>query len=168
MKTANNSLFHEIILKLSPILDELDIEFVSSDFVWSIVLGMLPIEHKGYEDMMMENCRKDSIAEKIDNIEILTGYAEYMINEKPDFGYANLESFSQALRQLIKYVSGEPKAEKSLKKLKHLYISFLTLYYVESVKDGRIGSASKNIKYFSDKILNIDDELKTKLNELVS
>lgn len=168
MIPTNKSLFYEIIMKLSPILDELDIQLISSDFVWSVVLGMLPIEHKGYEDMMMENSRKDSTAEKIDNIELLTKYAEYMVTEKPDFGYANLESFSQALRQLINYVSGESKAEKSLKKLKHLYISFLTLYYVESVKNGRIGSASKNIKYFSDEILNIDDELKTKLNDLVS
>ncbi len=168
MTPANNSLFHEIILKLCPILHELDIDYISSDFVWSIVLGMLPIEHKGYEDIMMENSRKDSTAEKIDNIERLTGYAEYMITEKPDFGYANLESFSQALRQLIKYVSGDPKAEQSLEKIKNLYISFITSYYVESVKNRGIGSASKNIGYFRDSILNIDDDLKTKLNELVS
>lgn len=168
MIPANNSLFHEIILKLSPIFDELDIEVVSSDFVWSIVLGMLPIEHNGYEDIMMENCRKDNTAEKIDNIEILTAYAEYMITDKPDFDYANLESFSQALRQLIRYVSGDPKAERSLEKLKDLYLSFMTTYYVESVKNGRIGSTYKNIRHFSNEILNIDEELKTKLNELVS
>jgi len=154
-------------MKLSPVVETLSIDMISSDFVWSIVLGVLPVEYKGLEDKIMENSRKDSTAEKIDNIEMITDYAEYFLKEKPDFGYANLELFSQALHQLIKYTSGDLQAENSLKKLKDLYISFMTFYIIESIKAGRNKISRENIIHFSEKIFRESPEIKARLNDIV-
>jgi hypothetical protein len=168
MALSNNSILHDVFKKLSPIIDEIEIESISSDFVWSIILGVLPLTPEGERNKLLEISLKDTTAEKIDNIEMITHYAEYFIKWKPDYRYPNVESFSQALGQLIKYVSTDPPAEKQLDRLKDLYISFITDYYIDSIKAGRSVSAAKNASFLAEKIFTDNMEIKARLNEIIS
>jgi len=164
----NNSKMAEVMSKLAPLLDEEYIDMLACNSAWNIVLGVIPYEFKGYENQIMEENRKDTSSEKIDNIERITSLSKYLLEIKPDFSYENLELFSLAACQLIKYTSGDSKAENSLTPLKDLYISFVTSYYIESVKSGNVRSASKNIRHFSEMIFGEHDEIRTRLNEVIS
>lgn len=166
MKTKNNSIFAETILKLLPLFENVDIENIASDSVWNIVLGVLPVEFKGKEEELMEISRKDNTNEKIDNINQITDLAEYMVTEKPQYKFSNLESFSYAIRQLNRYVKGDSSAEMSLIRLKKLYIEFMTSYYLQALKNGSNKIACENLKLFAEKILNEDPFIKSKLAEL--
>lgn len=168
MIKKNSSNLAEIMRKLAPLLAEEHIELLAANSVWNLVLGILSDKFNGIEEQIMEQARKDTTAEKVDNIEQLTHYAEYLCREKPDFGYENLELFSLALLQLIRYTEGDKKSGDSLRRMKDLYFSFITSYYIESVKTGTVRSASKNIRHFSEKIFGGHDEIRTKLNEVIS
>jgi len=166
MEIKNNSIFAKTLHKLTPLFQNVDIVDIAGDTVWNIVLGVLPIEFKGREEELMDNNRKDSTNEKIDNIDQITDLAEYMITEKPIFEFSNIESFSYALRQLNRYVKGDSLAETSLIRFKKLYLEFMTSYFLQAVKNGSGKIASKNLKLFSDKILSEDTFIKSKLSEL--
>ncbi|HPJ58734.1 MAG TPA: hypothetical protein PLQ06_03320 [Bacteroidales bacterium] len=158
----------DILRRVAPVLEEEFIDILALDFAWNIVLGIMPLEFEGIEDQIMEHNRKDTTAEKIDNIERITSISEYLLESKPDFSYENLELFSQATGQLIKYAAGDREAENSLKPLKDLYISFVTSYYIESVKNGKVLPAIRNIKNINAKIFTGSPEINTKLLEIVS
>jgi hypothetical protein len=164
----NNSNFADVLRKLSPVLNEEYIDMLAANTVWNLVLGILPDKFNGIEEQIMEQARKDTTAEKIDNIEQLTHYAEYLCREKPDYEYGNLELFSLALLQLVRYTEGDEKSGDSLRRMKDLYFSFITSYYIESVKNGTVRAASKNIRHFSEKIFGGHDDIRTKLNEVIS
>ena len=166
MKTKNNSIFAETILKLLPLFENVDIENIACDTVWNIVLGVLPIEYKGKENQFMDISRKDSTNDKVDNIDQITDLAEYIVTEKPRFEFSNLESFSYALRQLNRYVEGDSVAEASLIRLKELYLKYMADYYLQAVKNGSNQIASENLKIFAEKILYEDLYIKSKLAEL--
>jgi len=162
----NTSKLAEILRKLSTLFENLDIEQIASNTVWNIVLGVLPVKYEGRENEIMEFNLKDSTHEKIDNIDQITDLAEYFLKEKPDYGFSNLESFSYALRQLIRYTFEDELAEASLDRLKDLYLTFITSYYLQATKAGINKVASENIKFFCEKILNEDKNLLSKLSEL--
>ena len=168
MNTQNNSKLALVLRKLLPLFENIDIVLIASDTVWNIVLGVFPVKYDNRENQIMENNRNDSTAEKIDNIDQITEYAEYFLAEKPDFKYSNLESFSYALKQLLRYTSEDQQAVNSLNRLKDLYISFMTSYYLRSIKNGMSKSATENIRYFCKKILFEDNQLCSKLSNLYS
>jgi len=164
MKIKNTSRLAEILRKLSTLFENVDLEQIASNTVWNIVLGVLPVKYEGRENEIMEFNLKDSTHEKIDNIDQITDLAEYFLKEKPDYGFSNLESFSYALRQLIRYTSGDELAEASLDRLKDLYLTFITSYYLQATKDGINKIASENIKFFCEEILNEDKNLISKFS----
>lgn len=166
MNIKNNSRFAEILRKLSTLFENVDIKQIASNTVWNIVLSVLPVKFKGQEYQIMESNRKDRTAEKIDNVDQITDLAEYFLKEKPDYGFSNLESFSYALRQLIRYTSEDELAEASLDRLKDLYLTFITSYYLQAAKAGINKVASENIKFFCENILNEDKNLLSKLSDL--
>ena len=164
----NNSNLAQIMRKLAPLLSNEYIELMATNSAWNIILGVLPDTLNGYEQKIMEQNRMDTSAEKIDNITRITSYAEYFLNNKPDFSLAYVESFSQAIAQLVKYTSGDKKAEDSLRPLKNLYISFMTSYYIKSVQNATVRSVTINIRDFSE-IISVDDyELAARLNDIIS
>ena len=168
MAIQNNSRLAEILNKLSTLFENISIELLASDMIWKTVLGILPVKYKGHESQIMEINHKDSTAEKVDNIDRITELAEYFLKEKPTYEYSNLESFSYALRQLIRYSSNDEQAVTSLNRLKDMYIAFITSYYIQLTKDGLSKVASENISYFCKEILNEDKILISKLSNLHS
>ena len=138
---------------------------MASDFVWSIVLGVLPCQGSEYETIAMEMNRNDPTLEKVKNIAKITAFAK-LLTERPDYSDSNLTDFTYAVRQLIRYTAGDAIATSYLKDLKNIYVSFITSYYYQSAEFGKRDDALNNLKSFAEEILQEDMYLRQKLAEI--
>jgi len=152
---------------VTPLIEEFGVGILASDFVWSIVLGVLPCEGSEHEIMAMEMSRKDPTIEKVKNIAKITAFAK-MLTERPDYSDSNITDFTYAIRQLIRYTAGDSIAASYLKDLKNIYVSFITSYYYQSVEFGKRDDALKNLKSFGEEILQEDMFLREKLAEIAA
>ncbi|MBN1182183.1 MAG: hypothetical protein JXB49_07840 [Bacteroidales bacterium] len=152
---------------VTPLFEDFGVGILASDFVWSIVLGVLPCEGSEHEEMAMEMNRKDATIEKVKNIAKITAFAK-MLTERPDYSDSNISSFTYAVRQLIRYTAGDAVATSYMKDLKNIYVSFITSYYYQSVEFGKRDDALNNVKSFGEDILHEDSYLREKLAEIAA
>jgi uncharacterized protein YfkK (UPF0435 family) len=162
MKNKNNTSLSYVLDSIMPMIEIFGIGLFAADSVWCMVLGVLPNSDSERDKQMMEFSRKDPTEYKVDNIKQITKLAR-LITKRPDYSISNITDFTYAMRQLIRYTSGDEIATNSLTKLKKTYISFITEYYYESMTLGKKDEALKMIKYFGEEILKEDEEMSTEL-----
>jgi galactitol-specific phosphotransferase system IIB component len=167
MDNPNKTSFSHVLEAIVPMMEVLGVGMFSSHSVWSMVLGVLPKNETERDKQMMEFSRKDSSEHKVDNINTITRVAK-LFTKRPDYSIPNITEFTYAIRQLNRYVTGDEIASSSLSKLKKIYISYITSYYHESMTLGKKKEASVALKYFSEDILQEDEEMSQKFAEILT
>lgn len=162
MNHSNKSSFAYVFNAIIPMMETFGVGLFSANSVWCMVLGVLPKSDGEREKKMMDFNRKDRTEDKVDNINAITGLAK-RITKRHDFSISNLTDFTFAIRQLIRYSSGDEIASSSLSKLKKIYITYITSYYHESMTLGKKKEALDTLKYFGEEILQEDEEMMTRL-----
>ncbi len=167
MNNSNKSRLAYVLKAISPMMETFGIGIFSSNSVWSMVLGVLPKNDGEQQKQMMEFSRRDSTEDKVDNINKITGLSK-LITKRHDFSISNLTDFTFAIRQLIRYSSGDEIASSSLSKLRKIYINYITSYYHESMTLGKKKEALESLKYFGEDILKEDEEISKRLSKISS
>ena len=165
--STNNTSLSKVLASILPVIEIFGICMFAADSVWCMVLGVFPKSDSERDKVMMEFSRKDPTEYKVENIKQITKLAR-LITKRPDYSISNITEFTYAIRQLIRYTSGDEIATNSLTKLKKIYISFITSYYYEAMKLGKKKEAMEKIKYFYEEILIEDEEMSTKLADILS
>lgn len=142
-------------------------DYFVSNVLWSEVLGVMPPKAGERENQIMELSRKDATEDKIKGINILTHLAETIIL-RPDYNDENIQDFTYAIRQLTRYAWGDEKATSALAKLKDMYISFMTGYYLRYVQSGKKETATNNIEIFGEDVLREDKDLRERLVNILA
>jgi curved DNA-binding protein CbpA len=164
-KYINKTVIAQILRDLTHLVNSRSVEEFKSGGIWQSVLGILALGNDYAHIELMENLKKDSSADKIDNIKTITQIAE-LVFETNDFSKDNMFGISYVIRQLNLYVQNDEDAKLSLIPLKELYYNSVYKLYHSFDTQGKETEASALINHLGEKILSEDQVLRAKLRIL--
>ncbi|GEM_PF-4029517 len=164
-KNKSNLAF--VLDTIDPLIQNFGVEILASNSAWSIVLGVLPCEGSEDEKKAMEQNRRDTTMEKVENIARLTVLGKPLA-DRPDYSDSNIKEFTLAVRQLLRYTAEDETASAYLKDLKFIYISFITSYYYQSVKFGKKEEALKILAHIANVMLAEDEKMKKQITTIMN
>lgn len=167
MKKTNKTKLIYALNSIMPLIEQSGTDYFVSNVLWNEVLGVMPPKAGERENQIMELNRKDATEYKVEGINMLTHLAESIIL-RPDYNDENIQDFTYAIRQLTRYAWGDEKATSALTKLKDMYISFMTDYYIRYVQTGKKETATNNLEIFGEYVLREDKDLRERLTNILA